>query len=140
MSKILEKRNSLERFIREQTLGPGINGFRYMDLENEILLSKILHKEEPIKYSSEILDIVPAAIYSTGILFPEDKSGTCKEGVSLDNNEQTDQKDEADEVDSQNNSSEDIEATESIELNQMFPRTMGLTCCLDESFLSKKTI
>src|SRR5690606_17826880 len=54
--------------------------------------------------------------------------------------EQTDQKDDADEKDSQNNSSEDIEATESVELNQMFPRTMGLTCCLDESFLSKKTI
>jgi len=140
MSKILNKRNSLERFIREQTLGPGINGYRYVDLENEILLSKNLHKEEPIKYSSEILDIVPAAIYSTGILFPEDKSGTCKEGISLDNNEQTDQKDEADEQDSQNNSSEDIEASESIELNQMFPRTMGLTCCLDESFLSNKTI
>ena len=140
MSKILEKRKSLERFIREQTLGPGINGYRFVDLENEILLSKNLFKEEPIKYSSEILDIVPAAIYSTGILFPEDKSGTCKEGVSLDNNEQTDQKDEADEQDSQNNSSEDIEATESIELNQMFPRTMGLTCCLDENFLIKKTI
>ncbi len=140
MSKIIDKRNSLERFIREQTLGPGINGYRFVDLENEILLSKNLLKEEPIKYSSEILDIVPAAIYSTGILFPEDKSGTCKEGVSLDNNEQTDQKDEADEQDSQNNSSEDIEATESIELNQMFPRTMGLTCCLDENFLIKKTI
>lgn len=140
MNKIIDKRNSLERFIREQTLGPGINGYRYVDLENEILLSKRLHREEPLKYSSEILDIVPAAIYSTGILFPEDKSGTCKEGIFLDNNEQTDQKDEADEQDSQNNSSEDIEATESVELNQMFPRTMGLTCCLDESFLSRKTI
>lgn len=140
MSKILAKRDSLERFIRVQTLGPGINGYRYVDLENEIFLRKNLLKEEPINYTSEILDIVPAAIYSTGILFPEDKSGTCIEGISLDNNEQTDQKDDADEQDSQNNSSEDIGATESIELNQMFPRTMGLTCCLDESFLSKKTI
>jgi hypothetical protein len=140
MSKILDKRISLECFIREQTLGPGINGYRYVDLEDEALVSKNLLKEESMKYSSEILDIVPAAIYSTGILFPEDKSGTCKEGISLDNNEQTDQKDEADEQDSQNNSSEDIEASESIELNQMFPRTMGLTCCLDENFLSNKTI
>jgi hypothetical protein len=140
MSKILEKRSSLERFIREQTLGPGINGYKYVDLENEELITKSLIKEEPINYSSEILDIVPAAIYSTGILFPEDKSGTCKEGVALDNNEQIDKKDNADEQDSQNNSSEDIESNESIELNQMFPRTMGLTCCLDESFLNKKTI
>lgn len=140
MSKIIDKRNSLERFIREQTLGPGINGYRFVDLENEELVTKTLIKEEPINYSTEILDIVPAAIYSTGILFPEDKSGTCRDGISLDNNEQTDQKDDADEQDSQNNSSEDIEATESIEINQMFPRTMGLTCCLDESFLNKKTI
>jgi hypothetical protein len=140
MSKILEKRNSLERFIREQTIGPGINGYRYVDLDNEELVTKPLIKEEPINYSSEILDIVPAAIYSTGILFPEDKSGTFKEGVSLDYNEQIHQKDESDEQDSQNYSSEDIEATESIEFNQLFPRTMGLTCCLDESFLSKKTI
>lgn len=140
MSKIINKRNSLERFIREQTLGPGINGYRFVDLENEELVTKTLIKEEPINYLSEILDIVPAAIYSTGILFPEDKSGTCKEGISLDNNEQIDQKDDVDEQDSQNNSSEDIEATESVELNQMFPRTMGLTCCLDESFLSKKSI
>ncbi|MCA6469027.1 MAG: helicase [Chitinophagaceae bacterium] len=140
MSKIIDKRNSLERFILEQTLGPGINGYRFVDLESEELITKTLVKEEPINYSTEILDIVPAAIYSTGILFPEDKSGTCKEGISLDNNEQTDQKDDADEQDSQNNSSEDIEATESIELNQMFPRTMGLTCCLNESFLSKKII
>ncbi|WP_146260787.1 helicase-related protein [Breznakibacter xylanolyticus] len=140
MSKILEKRNFLERFIREQTLGPGINGYRFMDLENEELVTKTLIKEEPINYSTEILDIVPAATYSTGILFPEDKSGTCNEGISLDNNEQIDQKEDVDEQDSQNSSSEDIEATESVELNQMFPRTMGLTCCLDESFLSKKSI
>ena len=140
MNKIINKRNSLERFIREQTLGPGINGYRYVDIENETLVNQKLIGEAPINYSSEILDIVPAAIYSTGILFPEDKSGTCKEGNTLDNNEQTDKKDEADVQDSQNNSSEDIEATEGVELNQMFPRTMGLTCCLDSKFLEKGTI
>jgi hypothetical protein len=140
MSKIIDKRNSLERFIREQTLGPGINGYRYVDIENETLVNQNLIGEAPINYLSEILDIVPAAIYSTGILFPEDKSGTCKEGITLDNNEQTDKKDEADDQDSQNTSSEDIEATEGVELNQMFPRTMGLTCCLDNSFLDKGTI
>ena len=35
MSIINEKRESLERFIKEQTLGPGINGFRFIDIENE---------------------------------------------------------------------------------------------------------
>ena len=140
MSKILKKRKSLERFIREQTLGPGINGYRYVDLEDEVLTSKVLGNEKPINYTTEILDIVPAAIYSTGILFPEDKSGTCKEGISLDNNEQTDKKDEADEQDSQNSSNDDIEASEGVELNQMFPRIMGLTCCLNETFLENGTV
>jgi hypothetical protein len=121
MSKILDKRNSLERFIREQTLGPGINGYRFVCLENEDVVNKMLIGEDPINYSCEILDIVPAAIYSTGILFPEDKSGTCKEGIAFDNNEQTDKKDEAEEQDSQNSSSDDIESTEGVELNQMFP-------------------
>ena len=32
ISKTLQKRNSLERFIREQTLGPGINGFKFVGL------------------------------------------------------------------------------------------------------------
>lgn len=140
MSIILNKRDSLERFIREQTLGPGINGYRFVDLTDETITNKNIRTEEPINYSTEILDIVPAAIYSTGILFPEDKSGTCKEGILLDNNEQTDKKDEEDEQDSQNNSSDDIEATEGVELNQMFQRTMGLTCCLKESFLESRTI
>ncbi|MBD0831300.1 helicase-related protein [Aestuariibaculum sediminum] len=140
MSKILNKRKSLERFIREQTLGPGINGYRFVDLENENIVNKLLIEEAPLDYSSEILDIVPAAIYSTGILFPEDNSDTCKSGITLDNNEQTDQKDEVYEQDSQNSSSEDIEDTEGVELNQMFPRTMGLTCCLDEKVLEKGEI
>ena len=63
--KVLEKRNSLERFIREQTLGPGINGYRFINIEDEELTNKKLSEEDPINYTSEILDIVPAAIYST---------------------------------------------------------------------------
>lgn len=140
MSKILNKRTSLERFIRQQTLGPGINCYRYVDLEDESITGRVLITEEPINYRTEILDIVPAAIYSTGILFPEDKSGTRKEGITLDNNEQTDPKDEADDQDFQNKSTEDIDSPESIELNQMFPRMMGLTCCIDDSFLNSGII
>lgn len=141
MSKILDKRNSLERFIREQTLGPGINGYRYVDLEDEILLSKILHKEEPIKYSSEILDIVPAAIYSTGILFPEeikeDGNSSCQ--LEIINNEIISDDNET-EKDSQDFSGQDVESQDSIELNQQFPKTMGLTCCLKEEFLNEGTL
>ena len=143
MSKIIDKRNSLERFIREQTLGPGINGYRYVDLENEELVIKKIKKEEPINYSSEILDIVPAAIYSTGILFPEEAKvdGNSSSQKEIINNEIiTNDDDDEHKKDSQDYSGQDLDSSDTIELNQQFPKTMGLTCCLDESFLSKKTI
>jgi hypothetical protein len=141
MSKILDKRNSLECFIREQTLGPGINGYRYVDLEDEPLLRKNLLKEEPIKYSSEILDIVPAAIYSTGILFPEEvkEEGNSSSQLEIINNEIISDDNET-EKDSQDFSGQDVESQDSIELNQQFPKTIGLTCCLDEKFLNDETI
>lgn len=142
MSKIIDKRNSLERFIREQTLGPGINGYRFVDLENEELVTKTLIEEEPINYSTEILDIVPAAIYSTGILFPEeikeDGNSSCQQDII--NNEIISDDDDETEKDSQDFSGQDVESQDSIELNQQFPKTMGLTCCLDEKFLNDGTL
>lgn len=141
MTKILEKRTLLERFIREQTLGPGINGYRFVDLENEALFSQTLISEEPIKYSSEILDIVPAAVYSTGILFPEeikaDGNSSCQQEII--NNEIISIDDES-EKDSQDFSGQDFESSDTIELNQQFPKTMGLTCCLNNDFLVKGSI
>lgn len=141
MSKILDKRNSLERFIREQTLGPGISGYKYVDIEDEALIRKNLLKEESIKYSSEILDIVPAAIYSTGILFPEEvkEEGNSSSQLEIINNEIISDDNDT-EKDSQDFSGQDVETQDSIELNQQFPKTMGLTCCLDEKFLNDGTI
>lgn len=140
MDKIKLKRNSLETFIREQTLGPGINGYKYVDLEDVDLLKKHLITEPFINNYSEILDIVPAAVYSTGILFPEDKSGTCEEGAVLDNNEQIENEDGIEEIDSQNNSLDSVDGTNGVEINQMYPKTMGLTFCLDEKSLEKGEI
>ena len=141
MSKIIEKRNSLERFIREQTLGPGINGYRYVDIEDETLVNQNLIGEAPINYSSEILDIVPAAIYSTGILFPdeitEDGDSSCQQEII---NNEIISKDEESENDSQDFSGQDLESSDTIELNQQFPKTMGLTCCLGNNFLEKGSI
>lgn len=138
--KILEKRNSLEQFIKEQTIGPGINGYRFVDLEEGQLLEDDLLTCLPVEYSNEIIDIVPAAVYSTGILFPDDASETCSSGIALANNEIKEEEDEKDEEDSQDNSGDDIEATDVIELNQMFPKLMGFTCCLNEKVLNEKYI
>lgn len=140
MNKVLQKRSSLEIFIREQTLGPGISGYKYVDLENTVLVKKDLKTEPFINYSSEILDIVPAAIYSTGILFPKDNSGTCKDGAVLDNNEPVDKKEGIEENNSQDSSLESGDVENGVELNQMFPKTMGLTCCLSEQCLERGEI
>lgn len=142
MSKIIDKRNSLERFIREQTLGPGINGYRYVDLENEVLVNKTLIGEEPINYSSEILDIVPAAIYSTGILFPEEAliDGESSNEQEIVNNETVSNEEDIFEKDTQDNSEDDVESSDSMTIDQRFPKIMGLTCCLNDSFLNNKEI
>ena len=102
MSIIKKKRESLEQFIKEQTLGPGINGFRYVDIENKRILESDIKSLKPGDYFDEIIDIVPAAVYSTGILFPQDDSETCVDGIVLDNNENIENEDGSEEIDSQN--------------------------------------
>src|SRR5690606_5167811 len=85
----------------------------------------------------------PAAIYSTGILFPEEAKvdGSSSSQKEIINNEIITNDDEDEyKKDSQDYSGQDLDSSDTIELNQQFPKTMGLTCCLDESFLSKKTI
>lgn len=139
ISKTLQKRNSLERFIREQTLGPGINGFKFVDLVNSELLERSLDSELSIDYHNEIIDILPAAVYSTGILFPEDKSESGTIGVLLDNNEQIEVEKE-EELDFQNNSLESEDTSNGIELNQMYPKAMGLTYCITEEGLIEEGI
>lgn len=136
MSKILDKRNSLERFIREQTLGPGINGYRFVDLENESISNLNLVKEDSIKYDNEIINSMPASVYSSGILFPKDNSQSAETGVVLENNETYDDF-ENDDTDSQNSSGDDIGSDNTININQMFPGSMGITFCLNEGFLEK---
>lgn len=132
MNKILEKRDSLEQFIREQTLGPGIRGYRFVDLENEKIFTKDLLLEKPINYENEIIDAMPASLYSTGILFPKDNSNTRNEGRTLENKVSDDE-----ENDASSKTLNDTEDEETIDLNQSFPMTMGITFCLDEKFLEK---
>jgi superfamily II DNA/RNA helicase len=137
---IKEKRDSLERFIREQTIGPGINGYRFVDLENEALVKSNISKLYPIEYSNEIIDIVPAAVYGTGILFPDEiveQEGSNIENV---NNEILATENEEEATDSQDSSSPDIEEPDAIQIDQMFPKLMGFTFCLDESVLKDKKL
>ncbi len=136
---IKEKRDSLERFIREQTIGPGINGYRFVDLENEMLVKSNISKLYPIEYSNEIIDIVPAAVYGTGVLFPDEDKEQCGSNLEIVNNEILVTENDEEAADSQDSSSPDIEEPDTIQLDQMFPKLMGFTFCLDENVLKDKS-
>src|SRR5690349_4105106 len=98
---VKEKRDSLERFIREQTIGPGINGYRFVDLENDVLVRSDISKLFPIEYANEIIDIVPAAVYGTGVLFPDEVKEHEGSNIENVNNEIITKEDEEEEADSQ---------------------------------------
>lgn len=136
MSKILKKRESLERFIREQTIGPGISGYRFVNLSATYNADQNLLIEAPLNNSFEILNAMPASLYSTGILFPKDESESSIIGIENDANTSDDERDEEnDDLEQLKTNTEDIGSKDSLELNQMFPQTMGLTFCMKEDFL-----
>ena len=116
---IVNKRNSLEQFVREQLLGPGSERFKYIALQDnsyrEELESQIL-----LNNRNELISSVPGAIYSTGVLFPLDHSGNVD---SADNSEG--------EVD-ENSFNNGLDDDESRALNQMFPNTMGISFCVNK--------
>jgi len=138
MSKISEKRASLIQFIEEQVIGPGANGITYARLNN------INNLKEPINYSEEIINYQPLSLgYASAILFPKKKIiETVKD------NEETGNKEiDIEEIgngDNEETGNGDIgedgveERIEEFELDQQFPRQMGMTFCLRQEFLDNK--
>jgi hypothetical protein len=134
---IKQKRESLERFVKEQIIGPGINGYRFVDIMDQELMDSSIRDLEPISYRNEIINIAPAAVYSSAILFPaRSNSNTAQDSAPQPaEHEPAAQPGEAEDVDIQNIDQPDVEDADSIQLDQMYPRTMGFTCCLQESAL-----
>lgn len=132
---IRQKREKLEDFIKEQTLGPGALGHRFVDWNDENVLDGTKFENRPIENTDEIINNAPAALYSTGILFPVDKSDTA---VLEGDPDPTDEDDDA--SGTKENISEDIEGDEALSLNQMYPNTMGLTCCLSPGVVKDNDI
>lgn len=133
---IKKKRAALEQFIREQTLGPGISGYRFVDFQNEALMMKNLLKEKPLDYVEEILDTAPAGVYSTGILFPRDNSKLDEKFLAnpFENEGSDGHNDGVSEGDAA--SIED----ESVPFDQMYPNTMGFTWCIQNDIDTLKDI
>ena len=125
MSKISAKRQSLLKFIEEQIIGPGANGITYSRLKN------IHNLSNPINYSEEIINYQPLSLgYASAILFPKKKIVEGTEGGDQEGGEETGNGDIAEDGVE--------ERVEEFELDQQFPRQMGMTFCLKQEFLDNK--
>lgn len=132
---IKAKRDHLEQFIIEQLIGPGVSGYRFVNLQNEKIFSKNLLAERSIEYSEEVINIVPGGVYSTGILFPVDKSKNSDDrGLTNPyDNESLPEEDEF--IRSKDNDEDSIEEDESVQIDQMYPNSMGLSCCVSSEIV-----
>ena len=73
MNKFVEKRNSLENYVKEQIIGPGAYNKKYFflkDLESSEYYNEDLSQESALQNFEEIIPEVPAYQYSSAILFP----------------------------------------------------------------------
>lgn len=76
MSYFEDKRDSLEKFVKEQIIGPGAYNKRFFFLSNwseTEFFGKRVKLESAFDNINEIIPEVPAYQYSSGILFPETK-------------------------------------------------------------------
>lgn len=131
---IEEKRKSLEKFIREQLIGPGGCNYQF----------SVRHDEDEQKLDTslsygEVLNTTPGSIYSSAILFPEKAiedtitptaTPTEEDFNDDDENESDVDNEREDELVEERNidHSEDIDS-----LGRRFPNRFGISCCLEES-------
>lgn len=132
---IQEKRDSLEKFIRQQMEGPGACNEHFYCLNNEF-----------DEVDEEVINTTPGSLYSTAILFPQRKlAEVAPSNNSTSNDNAVDSDLESDSLyqESQDdNSSEELDERvdrlsadeeDLYSLSQRFPTTIGISCCLDKS-------
>lgn len=131
---ILTKRDSLEKFIREQMVGPGACNGQFYCLE----------ETNDKDSSEEVINTTPGSLYSTAVLFPQRKQKTSDElnEESLSSPIDPDLESDSSYQESQDdNSSEELEEQANrlgaddedlYSLSQRFPTTIGISCCLDK--------
>lgn len=139
---IKTKRDSLERFLREQMIGPGAcnNKFSLVDIE-------------PL-FGTEICEVInttPGSVYSSGILFPKREQGgslNIQKDISFENEDLQDTstiaefseriiENDPDELENEDSTINDDEVSlrsdeeDIYSLSQRFPNAIGLSCCLN---------
>ena len=132
---ILQKRNDLEKFLREQLIGPGGCNFQFTRV-----LDKSNEDDQELDFNpGEVINTSPGSIYSSAILFPP-KASEDEQQLGL-NSPQEDEETfrENDDSDSESaiedNYREDVnfDHTEDIDaLGRRFPNRFGISCCLKE--------
>jgi hypothetical protein len=134
MSDIKTKRASLQSYLREQIIGPGAGRNRVVRTNKEIDL--LFHTRSYSDNREEVLTVVPGIYYSSGILFPN--KGNRQEGDDDSSAEILDELNAnlkliVDDETDDNNTLEErnlSELNDEVQMDQMFPKTMGLTFCM----------
>ncbi|MDC0178031.1 helicase C-terminal domain-containing protein [Polaribacter sp.] len=137
MNKFIEKRESLENYVKEQVIGPGAYNKKYFflkDWDKSVYADKDLSQVPAIENFDEIIPEVPAYQYSSAILFPR----TIQSSENGNEEQlQNDENDEADEV-AVNTSADDDNISEDTSTNvvltqQNYPNTFGLSFVFDKN-------
>lgn len=129
---IRDKRDSLERFIREQLIGPGGCG-------NHFGIYPSTEDEE--ESACEVLNTTPGSIYSSAILFPRKDSEalghdsapaddtTDESNIGDENVSDEDSDEQGDEVRDLANCEDDEDINS---LSRRFPDRIGISCCVKD--------
>lgn len=144
-SFILKKRVSLLRFVRDQLIGPNSYNGRYG--QDNWPIGETMLPEEDFWKCGEVIDTTPGNVYCSGILFPKKDSSLLEatkpeqndspkpmEGKSVvvsdetAGDEQTDSGGAVTEETSEDNDSHDV--------NQRFPQSCGISCCLSPDIIN----
>lgn len=132
---IQTKRDSLEKFIRQQLEGPGACNEHFYCLNNGCS-----------EVDEEVINTTPGSLYSTAILFPQRKQAmdvSSNNSIINDKNVDPDLESDSSYQESQDdNSSEELDERvdrlgadedDMYSLSQRFPTTIGISCCLDKN-------
>lgn len=138
MSDFLDKRTSLEQFVKEQIIGPGAYNKRFFFLDSwdkSEFAGKKISGEYPINNVSEVIPEVPAYQYSSAILFPETRE---KAALSVEIKDESNDKNDTEDSEIILNPSADDDnlkddTTESVVSKQQnYPNLLGLTFVVDQ--------
>lgn len=143
-SYITEKRSSLLRFVREQLIGPNSYNGRFG--QDDWPIGEQMLQDNDKWRCGEVIDTTPGNVYCSGILFPKKDSSLLESSQQEQSNlnpntgdsaivapddtagdEQTDNGGTVTEETSEDNESQDI--------NQRFPQSCGISCCLSPNII-----